>query len=439
MIESQTILIPTASITVLENRRDISPEKVSEIAVSIAQRGLIHTVLINKETGALIAGAHRLMAFRHNAEHRIPCSHMDYLDWTLIPARYAYDVQEDELVALELEENLRRNELTWDEAAKSVRQYHDIRCKENDEWTLADTGRCLGLTDVSISRYIVVAREIEKGNTKVATASSLRSAYEIFSRQAGRAVATEMQIFNETESPSVTVYEKSVQVADFLSWLATYTGPKFNLLHCDFPYGINFHKSAAGGTAKWDGYKDSKDVYFALLTATLDNMDKILFPSAHIFFWFSMTYYSETIELFKQRDDLTFDPFPCIWHKTNKGIAPDASRYPRRSYEAAMLVSRGDRKLISMTDNVYAAPVSKEIHVSEKPESVLRHFFKMIVDDHTELLDPTCGSGTALRAAESLKAKRVVGLEINPQIAEEASLELDRARRLREAAKGVKV
>jgi len=45
----------------------------------------------------------------------------------------------------------------------------------------------------------------------------------------------------------------------------------------------------------------------------------------------------------------------------------------------------------------------------------------MLVDGHTSMLDPTAGSGSALRAAKRLGAARIVGLEIDPQFALEAN------------------
>ena len=53
---------------------------------------------------------------------------------------------------------------------------------------------------------------------------------------------------------------------------------------------------------------------------------------------------------------------------------------------------------------------------------MLKHFFEMFVDDTTKMLDPTAGSGNALRAASSMNAKLVVGLEINPEICDAANL-----------------
>ena len=70
--------------------------------------------------------------------------------------------------------------------------------------------------------------------------------------------------------------------------------------------------------------------------------------------------------------------------------------------------------------------------MSEKPEPMLRHFFGMLVDENTVLLDPTCGSGSALRAANSLGARFVLGLERNAEFAGIAQDALARARKLKE-------
>jgi DNA modification methylase len=50
---------------------------------------------------------------------------------------------------------------------------------------------------------------------------------------------------------------------------------------------------------------------------------------------------------------------------------------------------------------------------------------------HHYMLDPTCGSGTALRAAEFHKAKYVLGVEIDEEFAKRADLRLWEARRTR--------
>jgi DNA modification methylase len=115
----------------------------------------------------------------------------------------------------------------------------------------------------------------------------------------------------------------------------------------------------------------------------------------------------------------------------NVGILPDPQRGPRRIYETAFFGSRGDRKVVSAVSNAYAAPTDRGVHMSIKPEPVLRNFFRMFVDESTLMLDPTCGSGSSLRAAESLSARHVAGLEIDPDFCEQANRTLKTARALR--------
>jgi DNA modification methylase len=69
--------------------------------------------------------------------------------------------------------------------------------------------------------------------------------------------------------------------------------------------------------------------------------------------------------------------------------------------------------------------------MSVKPEPMLRHFFEMFVDESTIFLDPTCGSGSSLRAAEGLGASHVLGLERNSEFHESASRALRSARLMR--------
>lgn len=141
-----------------------------------------------------------------------------------------------------------------------------------------------------------------------------------------------------------------------------------------------------------------------------------------------MNFYQETKDYFTSKG-FDVQPFPLLWHKTDsKGILPDPERGPRRVYETAFLMSCGDRKIIKAVDNTYGCPTSKQLHVSEKPEPMLRHFFRMLVDGYTEMLDPTCGSGNAVLAAVRGGAKRALGLELDPEMAKLAASNFERER-----------
>jgi hypothetical protein len=92
------------------------------------------------------------------------------------------------------------------------------------------------------------------------------------------------------------------------------------------------------------------------------------------------------------------------------------------------------RTIIKPVANIFEDKTDKSIHSTIKPVPVLQHFFQMIVDEYTNMLDPTCGSGTALRAAETLGASRMLGLEWNESFAADARNALLVARRRRSSA-----
>ena len=124
-----------------------------------------------------------------------------------------------------------------------------------------------------------------------------------------------------------------------------------------------------------------------------------------------------------------------LWLKSdNVGIVPDPKREPRRICETALIASREDRLLIKPVSNAIAAQTNKENHPHTKPEPVLKHFFQMFVDSNTRLLDPTCGGGSSLRAAEALGASYVLGLEINDDYVGNARRALNHSRVLRKAS-----
>jgi len=142
-------------------------------------------------------------------------------------------------------------------------------------------------------------------------------------------------------------------------------------------------------------------------------------------FWFSLDFYVEVKEKISAAG-WRVDPFPLIWFKIdNTGIIPDANRGPRRVYETAFFCTRGDRKVVRAVGNCTAAGVTKTYHMSEKPTVVVNHFFRMLVDETTVMLDPTCGSGNAVKASEALGADWSLGLEINSEYVEAAKQNLE--------------
>jgi hypothetical protein len=164
-------------------------------------------------------------------------------------------------------------------------------------------------------------------------------------------------------------------------------------------------------------YSDTPDTYAALLDAFVTHFDRFASESCHVMFWYSNRHEIEvaTRAAFGRIPGFAFLRFPLIWHKSdNAGILTPGT--PRHIYETCLIGGRGDRPIVKYVSDAYSAPSDNSLHVSAKPEPMLKYFMRMFCDEHSRVFDPTCGSGSALRAAEALKAERVMGLELSPEM-----------------------
>lgn len=431
------VLLPLDMIEVPERKRKKIAD-IESLAESIKDNGIFHPIIITRER-ILVAGERRLRAMQHLLKEG---AEGDPKVRRVIPCHYVDQLDEGELKAIELEENVKRSDLTWEEEVEAVLDYHEWKQQTDPECTVEATAKALHISAGYTSKMLLVAAALRRGDARVASCETYFSAYNILQRQYQRGVADEMEQFaeasrqkegDEQEPPweaPLTPASRDLLVADFREFARTEVAEPYNLIHCDFPYGIEHHKSDQGGGDRWGTYEDSEDTYWTLLDTLLENKDNLIAQSAHILFWFSMTHYEQTRLAF-QRHDFVVNPFPLVWYKSdNTGILPDPARGPRRLYETALLITRGDRKIIQAVGNLVAVPSDKRAgsHLSEKPIEAVRHFFRMLVDSSTTLLDPTCGTGSAILAAQELGARRVLGLDIEEEHVEEARRKLNNMR-----------
>ena len=404
-------LLPLSKIKVPKDRQRKKLEKITELAESIERNGLLHPIVITRD-GTLVCGGRRFQAFK-------------LLKLKEIPVHYLDELNPYEMKAIELEENIKRVDLSWEDNCLAAAEYHRLREAGEEGWTRKNTAEAIGLSPQHVSKLLQVAEELLRKNKAVAAATNIEAAWRTVKRRQDRAVKTEAaQITFNTKGSSAgdekkeekkksSAAEVNISVADFTEWAATYTGRRFNFVHCDFPYGVKYGTTNYSGSKTWDKYDDSLETYTDLLKALTENRERIFFPNAHLMFWFSMNHYTFTFESLTEAG-FAVNPFPLIWSK-DRGLIPDPQRGPRRVYETALHASLGDRKIVRSVPNLTYSVVKKLEHISTKPQPMLEHFMAMFVDDLTEILDPTCGGGTALAAAKSLGAKRIVGLDINEE------------------------
>jgi len=428
LIDPNTINIPRDE----RQRRELT--EIDSLKASIRAIGLINPIVIDRQHN-LVAGERRLTACLELGLAQVAVQYTDELD----PAA---------LHLIELEENVKRVDLPWQDQVRAVEEYHKLREKQEGEWNVAQTAEELGLSEAHVGRHLLVAENLDNELVRDADkfSTAINAARRLRERQAAstkRAIETEIEQTlglepTSGEPPELTAEGEpapkpkkparaAIKQADFTEWSAQYSGPAFNLIHCDFPYGVGVgDKSGQSSRQATGSYTDTPETYFNLLNTFVTNGERFIAPSAHLIFWFSMKFYQVTFEALTAGGWNVVET-PLVWHKTdNSGIIPDANRQPRRIYETAFFASRGDRKIVRAVANCVGAPTTREFHTSEKPRSVLRHFMRMLVDETTICLDPTAGSGNAIRVADELGARAALGLELNPEFAETAQHNLAR-------------
>lgn len=432
-------------------RRDIALDP--GLLASIRRNGVIQPIIIRRTDGVLVAGERRLAASRE-------------LGLPDIPIRYLDSLSPIEAEIIELEENAKRLDLVWQDRVRATARIHELYKGLDSDWTMDQTAEALGLTagNSIVSRYVKIAGMME--DERILGARTFNEAEGIIKRRDQRLQGAALEdLLRGGETPAEPAAEDEVEDVSeiesgetwqlgktlvkprskflppvdpilnqsFLDWAPSYEGPKFDLIHCDFPYGIeNFagpqsrgSSNANPGGIETQLYDDTLETYQRLLECFCRELNRFCSLSAHLVFWYSgrAKHLALTMKTFRLlAPSWTFSTFPLIWHKSdNAGIVPNSKNDPRHIYETALFGTRGGRNLIRTTTDLYSCPKDIRLHPSTKPEPMLRHFFQMLVDENSRVLDPTAGSGAALRAAESLGAKAVLGLELDPQVCEQSN------------------
>lgn len=218
----QRIKLPLTDILV-EDRQRKDYGDIEELAQSIARLGLIQPIVIDQNK-RLIAGGRRLEAHIH-------------LKRETIDVVYRETLHKDELYELELEENIQRKDMTWQERTLNIIKVHELKSvraqKEATEWGYRQTGAMLGISLGKVQYTLQVGYELKRDpDGPVAKADNFTDALRILLQRAEDRVAAEMV---RRTSPTAQVVETIVRTP--VAVAASSTEP--NLAAFDFPLAEN--------------------------------------------------------------------------------------------------------------------------------------------------------------------------------------------------------
>lgn len=163
-----TLLI---SNILIEDRMRIDHSDTDGLKESLRRLGTIQPIVVELISGPLFHHSHRLIAGGRRLAFLKDLGHIELFHGsTMDPLRPGYvfgtELAPDEKTEIELEENLRRKSMTWQERAIALANIHRLKTirygEQSLEWSQAATGELFGVSKSKISYAIRMAEELRK-------------------------------------------------------------------------------------------------------------------------------------------------------------------------------------------------------------------------------------------------------------------------------------
>ncbi len=411
-----------SDLIILENRqrRDFDPEALIDLSNSISSLGLLHPIVVREtpEGPVLVAGERRLRALeaiwavgdsvRHNGQN-FPPNHVPYVTLG--------ELDEISAEEAELDENLKRVDLSWQERSAALDRLHRLRVKQAElvgqTHQIADTLKEIETTDYQKDRQaLLIAQHLD--NPLVASAKNEKEAFKILKREELRAKNTALA---ETVGATYNSSVHQLHNTDCVKWLAECPDNTFDVILTDPPYGMNAQDFGDGGgkmTNSVHHYDDSPEAWRELMKAVCPEFYRVAAFQAHAYIFCDFDRFHELKSIMEAAGWYVFRT-PLIVHKLGSGRVPLPEHGPRRQYELILYAIKGQRPVTGIFPDVIPCRLEENhSHGANKPVELYVDLLKRSALPGDKVLDAFAGSGTIFPAAHRCKLY-ATGLEVNPE------------------------
>lgn len=417
-----TTSIHHSKIIISDNRqrREFDPEALIDLANSISNLGLLHPIVV-RETPlgpVLVAGERRLRALdsiwalgdpiRHNGRDFPPYE---------VPVVTLGELSPLEAEEAELDENLKRRDLTWQERAEALDRLHRLRSSQaealGEKHSLQAT-----IDEVGPMRYDTARQSVllapHLSNPLVASAKSEKEAFKILKREEAR---EKSKALAETVGASYNSSVHKLFHIDCLEWLAQCPDNSFDVILGDPPYGMGA-QDFGDGAGKLDGtdhhYDDSVESWRKLMTALCPELFRVAKFQSHAYLFCDLDNFHELKSIMQSAGWYVFRT-PMIDYKLGSGRVPLPEHGPRRQYELILYAIKGKRPVTGIFSDVIPCRLEENLgHGANKPVELFVDLLKRSTQPGNTVLDPFAGTGTIFPAAHQCKLY-ATGLELNQE------------------------
>lgn len=407
-------------------RKEFNAAELQELADDIADKGLLHPIVLRPDGTTLLAGERRLRAMRLLASQsrRIPYRGPDgvsvLLDLGVAPVALSTDLTDYQLREAELTENLCRTDLSWQEQAVATAELHAMRQEENPSQTAQDTALEIaghqvdgGTAKRMVTDQTIIAENLHR--PEVAAAKSSAEALKIIKKDAENILQAELARRQQqaAEQQQGDEYQQHLlhpfDMTQEESWLDLPEPPA--CIIADPPYGIGadtqFGDQAQLEHEYDDTWENASKCYESIAFYGMDHSA----AASHAYVFLDMQHWQKIVDIFQSAGWWVWKT-PLTWYKGNTGLLPYPEHGPRRVTEFILYAIKGTRQVTSVHLDLIDAPnVKHKTHAAEKPVDLYLNLLRRSVRPGEMVLDPCCGSGVIFEAAQKLGV-RSVGWEL---------------------------
>jgi site-specific DNA-methyltransferase (adenine-specific) len=395
-------------------------DKLTELAASIQLVGLISPICVRAphdseltdypgKSFVLVAGGRRMAAHVILGREEIEAIAFETLD--PITAEI-----------MELDENIRRAELSWADEVTAKARIHALRHSQDYTQTADKTAAEIGVSAATLSRDLKLATMLKIDPT-LKTMSSRQSAirHSEFTENIKNRLADGVI---QTRAASA---RKLLYTADALEWAKTLPDASVDLVFTDLPYGIDQFENQSTGEnhAVHSKFDDSAATVLPFVKALVPEMARVVKSTGWIALFMSWEYHTWLMAQFEQTMLRPETP-PWIWNRAdgpgNWGHYPD--RHAGNRYEILVIVPGGldarfFKKPIANVLTFSALVSSEKTHNHHKPPELCAEIISRLSTPGGLVVDFCFGSGQHLATAAAM-GRNILGCELNPLLLDAA-------------------
>lgn len=407
MQDSTVFQLYPASVVVGENRqrREFNADQLHELTESIKKLGLMHPIVLrDSESKILVAGERRLRACQILLKMGHTIKHAGQ-EFTGVPCTTMGALSPIEFEEAELEENIIRVDLSWQDKARAIDRLHQLKLQQNPAHTQTETARQILGDDASSAEGTRLVRDSHiimqhMNDPAVAKAKNQAEAMKVIRKKVTKEARNDIAKLIKTDTS-----DHRLLLGDSRQLLLGVDSASADCILTDPPYGIGADNFGDQAQTTHD-YQDSEAYFLNLMGVLAKESFRIAKPKAHLYMFMDLRYWQDMKELFTLAGWNVW-PNPMIWSKGN-GMLPRPSHGPRRTYEAILFANKGDREVTGVyPDVINVAPVADKRHGAEKPVALYTNLLQRSCLAGDTVIDPFAGSGTIFPAANALQLKAI--------------------------------